>query len=62
MFITRRLSALPAERTDYLLDNYESCHLKYGWNMLISFNKEQGTKDVKTSMKHQLHALHRDNV
>lgn len=57
MLITRRLSALPAERADYLLDNYKSCHLKYCWNMLVPFNKEQGTKNVKIRMKRQFHAL-----
>lgn len=57
MLINTILTALPAERTDYLLDNYESCHLKYCWNMLASVNKEQGTKDVKIRMERQLHAL-----
>lgn len=50
MLITRRLSALPAERADYLLDSYKSCHLKYCWNMLVPFNMEKGTKNVKIRM------------
>lgn len=40
VIITRRLSAVPAERTVYLCDKYKSRHLKCCWNMLIFFQQE----------------------